>query len=110
MSTTCTTAQGAAGDYPIWGIWFDGEVGHSKEEWRADELITMIRHRSPWLRERPDRARHTGHGHRVDFYTQEPTHARGAEAPGRPLAWEARGPLVKLGLLGSPTRSRAANG
>jgi len=59
--------------YPIWGIWFDGEGGRTREEWRSDELLTTIRQAKPLALindrlGRDTRATITG----VDFYTQEP--------------------------------------
>jgi alpha-L-fucosidase len=81
--------------YPIWGLWFDGEGGHSKEEWRADEMITMIRQSKPlaFVNDRIGRdARGMVTG--VDFYTQEPDATPAAlRLQGRPLAWEVRRPF-----------------
>jgi alpha-L-fucosidase len=81
--------------YPVWGVWFDGEWARSREEWRSDELVAMIRQAKPaaFINDRlgrDTRAAISG----IDFYTRE------ADVPpatlklhGRPLAWEAALPF-----------------
>jgi alpha-L-fucosidase len=77
--------------YPLWGLWFDGEWGRSRAEWRSDELVAMIRQARPLalLNDRLGRdSRATISG--VDFYTQQPDATAAAlKLQGRPLAWES---------------------
>ncbi|MBI3856529.1 MAG: alpha-L-fucosidase [Planctomycetes bacterium] len=81
--------------YPFWGIWFEGETGRSKEEWRSDELVTAIRQSKPlaFINDRlgrDTRATITG----VDFYSQEPDATYAAlKLQGRPLALEFSHPF-----------------
>jgi alpha-L-fucosidase len=76
--------------FPLWGFWFDGEWGRSREEFRGDELLTAIRQAQPLavLNDRlgrDARAAITG----VDFYTQEPDATLAAlKLQGRPTAVE----------------------
>jgi alpha-L-fucosidase len=79
--------------YPLWGLWFDGEWGHSKDEWRSDELVAAIRQAKPvaLLNDRLGRdTRATIAG--VDFYTQDP------EAPVATLKLQGRPTTVESSL------------
>lgn len=76
--------------YPLWGVWFDGETGHSRDEWRADELMTMIRRAKPaaFINDRLGRDTR-GQMLGIDFYTKEPDLSAAAlRLQGRPTAWE----------------------
>ena len=77
--------------YPIWGLWFDGEWGHTREEWRSEELVTMIRQAKPaaFVNDRLGRdSRAVISG--VDFYTKEADVTPASlKLQGRPLAWES---------------------
>jgi alpha-L-fucosidase len=77
--------------YPIWGMWFDGEWGHTREEWRSEELVTMIRQTkaAAFINDRLGRdSRGVISG--VDFYTKEADATPAAlRLQGRPLAWES---------------------
>lgn len=79
-------------NYPLWGLWFDGESGLTLDEWRAGDLITMIRQMKPaaFVNDRlgaGTRGAMTG----VDFYTTEPDlSAATLRLQGRPVAWERR--------------------
>jgi alpha-L-fucosidase len=81
--------------YPLWGLWFDGEGARTKEEWRSDELVAMIRQAKPlsFINDRLGReTRGTITG--VDFYTQEPDATIAAlKLQGRPLALEYSQPF-----------------
>jgi alpha-L-fucosidase len=81
--------------YPVWGMWFDGEWARSIEEWRSDDLVTMIRQAKPgvFVNDRIGRdTRGTTAG--VDFYTREADATPAAlKLQGRPLAWEATVPF-----------------
>jgi alpha-L-fucosidase len=76
--------------YPLWGVWFDGETEHTRDEWHSDDLLTMIRRTKPaaFINDRlgrDTRGQMTG----IDFYTQEPDIAPAAlRLQGRPTAWE----------------------
>ncbi|HLY11060.1 MAG TPA: alpha-L-fucosidase [Planctomycetota bacterium] len=78
--------------YPLWGVWFDGDTGHTFDEWRGDDLMTLIRQTRPaaFLNDRLGagmRGTITG----VDFYTTEPElSAASLRLQGRPVAWERR--------------------
>jgi alpha-L-fucosidase len=78
--------------YPLWGVWFDGETGHTFDEWRGGELIAMIRRARPaaFINDRLGTGtRGTMSG--VDFYTTEPEHGAAVlRLQGRPTAWERR--------------------
>src|SRR5207237_6881877 len=82
------------GAYPLWGLWFDGEWGRSKEELRSDELITAIRQAKPLALindrlGRDTRATMTG----VDFYTREP------DATVAALKLQGRPPTVESSMV-----------
>lgn len=81
--------------YPLWGLWFDGEGGRSKEEWRSDEIIAMLRTAKPlaYINDRLGRdARGTVSG--VDFYTVEPDATFAAlKLQGRPVDLEFSRPF-----------------
>jgi alpha-L-fucosidase len=78
---------------PLWGFWFDGEWGRSREEFQSDELVTAIRQAKPLalINDRLGRgARGAARG--VDFYTQEPDATIAAlKLEGRPstVEWSA---------------------
>jgi alpha-L-fucosidase len=76
--------------YPVWGVWFDGEWPRTRDEWRSDDLVTMIRQSKPiaFINDRLGRdSRGTITG--IDFYTREPDATAAAlKLQGRPLAWE----------------------
>lgn len=81
--------------YNLWGLWFDGDAGHTKEEWRSEELIQLFRQAKPlsFLNDRFGRdTRATMLG--VDFYTQEPDATIAAlKLQGRPTALEYSAPF-----------------
>lgn len=91
--------------YPLWGLWFDGESGRSLDEWRAGELITLVRQSRPaaFINDRLGRdARGVITG--IDFYTVEPDLSPAAlRLQGRPTLWEAS---QTIGISGSHTESR----
>src|SRR6185295_14730427 len=76
--------------YPLWGLWFDGELDHSRDEWRGGDLVTMIRQAKPtaFVNDRIGRESR-GAATGVDFYTSEPTvSAATLKLQGKPTAWE----------------------
>jgi alpha-L-fucosidase len=77
--------------YPLWGVWFDGEGAHTREEWRTDELAAAIRQAKPdaLINDRLGRdTRGTITG--VDFYTQPPDATVAAlKLQGRPTVVES---------------------
>jgi alpha-L-fucosidase len=85
--------------FPLWGFWFDGEWGRSKEEFRSDDLVTAIRQAKALavINDRLGRdARGTITG--VDFYTQEPDVTVAAlKLQGRPTAVEWSSPFGDSG-------------
>lgn len=97
--------------YPLWGIWFDGDLDHGKNEWHAGDLITLVRRTRPdaFVNDRfgPD-ARGLMAG--IDFYTDPPEATFAAlRLQGRPTAWEAREPFGESrGYLESPDPLKSA--
>jgi alpha-L-fucosidase len=87
-------------NYPLWGVWFDGEWDHLKDEWRGDDLLVMVRRSRPNAFVNDRLGRETRNQIRgVDFYTQEQELSAAAlRLEGKPVAWETR---VALG--GSPS-------
>lgn len=81
--------------YPLWGVWFDAEWGHSRDEWRGDDLLVMVRQTKPgaFINDRLGReTRGTMTG--CDFYTREPDASPAAlKLQGRPIAWEISKPF-----------------
>jgi alpha-L-fucosidase len=77
-------------NYPVWGMWFDGEWTHPKDAWRGDAIVAMIRALRPlaFVNDRLGReTRGTIAG--VDFYTKEQEiPAEALRRAGRPVAWE----------------------
>ncbi|HVR85838.1 MAG TPA: alpha-L-fucosidase [Planctomycetota bacterium] len=78
--------------YPIWGLWFDEETGHTLDEWRGSELVSLIRRAKPTALVNDRLGRDTrGTITRIDFYTKEPDLGAAAlRLQGRPVAWEFR--------------------
>jgi len=77
-------------NYPIWGMWFDGESGHTIDEWRGADLITLVRRTKPaaFINDRLGRDT-AGTITQIDFYTREPDLGAAAlRLQGRPTAWE----------------------
>lgn len=76
--------------YPLWGVWFDGELDRTRDEWRGGDLVTLIRQAKPaaFVNDRIGRdSRGTATG--VDFYTAEPDAPMATlKLQGRPTAWE----------------------
>jgi|SRR5579859_335587 len=91
-------------NYPVWGLWFDGESAHSIDDWRGSDLISLIRRTRPaaFVNDRLGRdTRGTITG--IDFYTKEPDLGAAAlRLQGRPVAWEER---QTIGDSGSYTES-----
>ncbi len=76
--------------YPIWGVSFEGETGHTRDEWRSDDLLTLIRRSKPaaFINDRLGRDTR-GQMIGIDFYTAEPDLAPAAlRIQNRPTAWE----------------------
>ncbi|HEV3028448.1 MAG TPA: alpha-L-fucosidase, partial [Planctomycetota bacterium] len=90
--------------YPLWGLWFDQESGHTVDEWRGGELVSLIRRAKPaaFVNDRLGRdTRGTITG--IDFYTKEPDLGAAAlRLQGRPVAWEC---LQTIGDSGSYNES-----
>jgi len=78
--------------YPLWGVWLDGEAAHTADEWRAGDLLTLVRRTKPaaFVNDRLG-AGTRGATSGVDFYTTEPElSAASLRLQGRPTAWERR--------------------
>ncbi|MBV8878645.1 MAG: alpha-L-fucosidase [Planctomycetaceae bacterium] len=90
--------------YPIWGLEFDGETGHTIDEWRGSELIALIRQTKPAAFVNDRLGRDTrGTITKVDFYTAEPELGPAAlRLQGRPTLWET---TRTIGDSGSYTES-----
>jgi len=78
-------------NYPLWGLWLDGEWGHTVDDWKGGDLITLLRQSKPdaFINDRLGReSRGTIAG--VDFYTKETdVPATILRMQSRPTAWEA---------------------
>jgi alpha-L-fucosidase len=97
--------------YPLWGIWFDGDLDHAKSDWRCDDLVMLVRRTRPqaFVNDRfgPDaRGLMTG----IDFYTDPPEATPAAlRLQRRPTAWEAREPFGESrGYVESPDPLKSA--